>query len=330
MRAIILLLLFIIALPLQTLAADLTIRPFLVDVTMVPRESTTETILIENNYDNRNATVYATVNEISVGTDGAIKEFITPVMTDRTNTVTSWIKISRGRVVIPPNESAEVPLTISIHPFAEPGEYHVFVGFVSASKRAIADETALRGDAQGVIVKITVADERIDAMRITSMVVDRIVSREDERKIDITVENSGDIESSPQGELVFYDGRGREVRAVPVNEAGESISPNSEKTFTVTIPFDQDIGRFKANVNLLYGENQRANLYDTTSFFMLPLHYLLLLIGFFVVLIIILLILMHNRRDEFVSAEDGDEVSMYIRDGHAANPQDHDIDLSKK
>ena len=323
------LLLLVIALPLPVSAADLSIRPFLIDVTMVPRESTSETILIENTFSDRNATVYATVNEITVGTDGAIKDFVTPVMTDRTNTVTSWIEISRGRTVIPPNESAEIPLKISTHPFAEPGEYHVFIGFVSASKRYIAEETALRGDAEGVIVKITVADERTDAMRITSMQVDRIVSREDERKVEITIENSGDIESAPSGELVFYDGRGREVIAVPVNETGESISPNSEKTFTAIIPFSDDIGRFKANVNLLYGENQRASLYDTTSFFMLPLHYLLMLIGFFTVLIIILVLIMRSRRSDYVSTEDGDEVSMYVRDGHVANPQDHDIDLSK-
>src|SRR6056297_3143851 len=100
MRGIILLLLLVIALPLHVSAADLSIRPFLIDVTMVPRESTTETIVIENNYSDRKATVYATVNEITVGTDGAIKEFMTPVMTDRTNTVTSWIEIQRGRIVI--------------------------------------------------------------------------------------------------------------------------------------------------------------------------------------------------------------------------------------
>jgi hypothetical protein len=329
MRGIILLLLFAIALPAQVFAAELSIRPFLVDVTMVPRESKTETILIQNEFDNRNATVYATVNEITVGTDGEIQEFVTPVMTDRTNTATSWIEISRGRIVIPPNESAEVPLKISTHPYAKPGEYYVFVGFVSASKRYIAEETAMRGDAEGVIVKITVGDERIDAMRIISTQVERIVSREDERRVEITIENSGDIESAPKGELVFYDGRGREVSAVPVNEAGETISPNSEKTFTAIIPFSDDVGRFKANVNLLYGENQTANLYDTTSFFMLPLHYLLLLIGFFTLLIIVLLILMRSKRNQYVATEDGDDVSMYVRDGHAANPQDHDIDLSK-
>jgi len=329
MRGLIILLLLLVTYPFDVMASDLEIRPFLVDVSMVPRESTTETILIKNNYDDRTATVYATVNEITVGTDGAIKEFMTPVMTDRTNTVTSWIEISRGRVAIPPSESAEVPLKISTHPFAEPGEYHVFIGFVSASKRSIAEETAMRGDAEGVIVKITVTDERVDAMRITSMTVDRIVSREDERKVEITVENSGDIASAPRGELIFYNSRGREVIAVPVNESGELISPDSEKTFTAVIPFSDDIGRFKANVNLLYGENQRANLYDTTSFFMLPLQYLLLLIGFFSVLIVILLVLMRNRRSEDMVTEDGDEVSMYVRDGHNANPQDHDIDLSK-
>lgn len=166
-------------------------------------------------------------------------------------------------------------------------------------------------------------------MRITSTQVERIVSREGERKVDITIENSGDIESAPKGELIFYDSRGREVVAVPVNEAGETVSPNSEKTFTANIPFGDDFGRFKANVNLLYGENQTANLYDTTSFFMLPLHYLLMLIGFFTLLITVLLVLMRKRGSEYVATEDGDEVSMYVRDGHAANPQDHDIDLSK-
>lgn len=329
MRGLALLLLCVILLPVSAVASEVSIRPFLIDVTLVPRESATETILLESSYDVRDAVLYATVNEITVGTDGEIREFVSPVMTDRTNTVTSWIEITRGRIVIPANESIEVPLKINVHPFAEPGEYHVFVGFVEGSKRAAAEAKALAGDADGVIVKITVGDERTDAMRITSMVVDRFVSTADERKVEITVENTGDIGSAPQGELIFYDSTGREVVAVPVNEAGESISPDSSKTFIATIPFNSDLGRFKANVNLLYGENQRANLYDTTSFFMIPLGYLLALTGVLVALIVFLLILIRRSRGEYVTADDGDEVPMYIRDGHAANPQDHDIDLSK-
>jgi len=298
-------------------------------VSLVPRESTTETILVESNYELRNATVYATVNEITVGTDGAIKEFVTPVMTDRTNTVTSWIEITRGQIKLAAGESAEIPLSIKVHPFAEPGEYHAFIGLVPTSKRFQAEEVALAGEADGVIVKITVTDERKDAMRITSMTVDRIVAREDERKVEITVANSGDMASAPQGELIFYDSRGREVVAVPVNQTAESINPDEEKTFTAIIPLDNDIGQFKANVNLLYGENQRASLYDTTSFFMIPIQYLLMLIGFFTLLIIVLLLLMRNRRDQYVNTADGDDVPMYIKDGYAANPHDHDIDLTK-
>ena len=329
MRGIALLLLLVILLPLPVAASEVAIRPFLIDVTLVPRESTTETILLESGYDVRDAVLYATVNEITVGTNGEIREFVTPVMTDRTNTVTSWIEINRGRIVIPAGESVEIPLKISVHPFAQPGEYHVFVGFVEGSKRAAAEATALAGDADGVIVKITVGDERKDAMRITSMMVDRFVSSEDERKVEITVENTGDIASAPRGELIFYDSRGREVVAVPVNDMGESISPDSSKTFIATIPFSNDLGRFKANVNLLYGENQKANLYDTTSFFMIPVVYLLALTGLLLALIVLLLYLMRKNRVEYVAADDGDEVPMYIRDGHAANPKDHDIDLTK-
>jgi len=297
---------------------------------MVPRESVTETIVVESTYEARRAVLFATVNEITVGTNGEVREFISPVMTDRTNTVTSWIEIDRGRIEIDPGQAVEIPLSISTHPFAEPGEYHVFIGFVESKRRMDAEAVALAGDANGVIVKVTIGDERQDVLRVVSMVVDRIVSRPDERVVDITIENSGDLLSAPTGELIFYDGRGREVVSVPVNQASEAIAPNTQKTFSVAIPLEQELGQFKANLNLKYGNNQRASLYDTTSFFMLPLHYLLLLLGFFVTLIgLLLLFSRRTQPTDYGGHESGDEVSMYVRDGHVAKPQDHDIDLKK-
>jgi hypothetical protein len=296
---------------------------------MVARESAQETIKLVSSYETRNAVLYATVNEITVGADGEVKEFMSPVMTDRTNTVTSWIDISRGRIVIPSGETAEIPLGIKVHPFAQPGEYHVFIGFVEASKRSTAEAVALRGDADGVVVKITVADEREDSMRITSMTVDRFVTRDNEKEVLITVENAGDIASAPQGELIYYDSRGREVMAVSVNSDGERVAPNSTKTFSALIPMDTQLGRFKANVNLEYGENQRANLYDTTSFILLPLPYLIALAGLLFSLMIILFILLRRSQRMAIVDEEGDSVTMFVRDGHAANPKDHDIDLTK-
>lgn len=329
MRLLLGILVTILIFPQSLLATEVTVRPFLIDKTMVPRESVQETIVLQSSYESRIATLYATVNEISVDTNGEIKEFVAPVMTDRTNSITSWFEISRGRIEVEPGESLEIPLKISIHPFAVPGEYHAFIGFTETNKRYIAEEAALQGEADGVIVKVTVADERVDSMRITNMTVDRVVTRDDERYVEVTVENSGELPSAPTGELIFYNSRGAEVVAVPVNEERTQISPNDSKTFVAEIPFASSLGNFKANVNLVYGQNQRANLYDTTSFFMLPLQYVLMLMGALLFLIILLFILMQRSRSQYVDPADGDTVAMYVRDGHQPNPKDHDIDLTQ-
>jgi hypothetical protein len=311
------------------LASEISIRPFLIDLTLVPRESATESIVLTSEYPARKAIIYATVNEISVGTNGEIKEFISPVMTDRTNTVTSWVEISRGRIELPAGETTEIPLTVKVHPFAEPGEYHVFIGFVETKKRDAAEQIAKSGDADGVIVKITIVDERKDSMRISSMAIDRLVTNREEQQVSITVENSGEFESAPAGEVIFYNRRGYEVAALPVNTSGETVAAGSNKTFVVPVPDEVEIGRFKANANLLYGEKQQASLFDSVSFYKFPLIYMYVAIGFLLLLLLLLFYLFRKNNQVVFTAESGDDIPVFIRDGHNPVPKDHDIDLSK-
>lgn len=314
-------------LPSATAASEITIRPFLIDETLAPRDTVQKLITIKSDYTYRKAVLYATVNEISVDNQGEIKQFITPVMTDRTNTVTSWIEISRGRIEVPQQESREVPLTIRVHPYAEPGEYHVFIGLVEAPNRPTAEAKALAGDADGVIVKITIADKRSDSMRVAGFVIDRFVTGDDKRDINIEVENTGDIESVPKGEIVFYDSRGLEVSSVLVNAEGVSVPAGATQVIKASIPLKDGLGRFKANLTLKYGQNQTASLQDTTFFYLMPLH--LLLLVFFGVLLSALFVVLLFRHVFFShEEEDGvDEVTMYVKEGHEAKPQDHDIDL---
>lgn len=320
-----------IALPNIVLASEISIRPFLVDETLQPRDSVTRSITLSSTYDTRKAVLFATVNEISVDATGEIKQFVSPVMTDRKNTITSWIEIGRGRIEIMPGETIEVPLGLVIHPYAEPGEYHVFVGFVEAPNRPKAEAIAMAGDAKGVIVKITIADERKDSMRISGFIIDRFVTGEDKRTIDIEVENMGDIASAPAGEIIFYDSKGVEVSSVPVNTEGKSIAPGEKTILKSSVPLDNDLGRFKANVSLSYGDNQRGALYDTTVFYMMPTHLLLIIFGgiLFVALLIAMLFRRAFQQDVY-DDEAGDDVVMYVKDGHDAEPQEHDIDLKNK
>jgi len=70
-------------------------------------------------------------------------------------------------------------------------------------------------------------------------------------------------------------------------------------------------------------------LQDTTYFYMVPWSILLMLIGAIVVVSLVIALLLRRALAERHDSEDGDEVTMYIKDGHDPEPKDHDIDLKK-
>lgn len=324
---LLLILLVVFLLPTDSFASSLTIRPFLIDEVMTPRGEVTQIVTIKSDYPNRKAIVYATVNETSVDEKGEIKEFVSPVMTDRTNTITSWIEVTRGRIEIMPGETVEVPVTIRTHPQAEPGEYHAFIGFVEAPNQPKAESIAMAGEAKGVVVKIVVSDERKDNMKISGFNVERFVTGEDSRSISVDVQNTGDIASAPEGEIIFYDSRGVEVASVPINTDETLVPPGEKITLKSEVPFDEKIGRFKANVSLKYGKNQRASLFDTTYFYIMPLHLLLLIFGAILIVAILTALLFRRVFMSHEVDEDCQDVTMYVREGHSQEPKDHDIDL---
>lgn len=329
-RILCILLLFSVATPFVTSASEYSVRPFLIDVELEPRESIEETVTLTNGYSTRKLVVFATVNEITIDDVGEIREFVSPVMTDRANTITSWIEVTRGRIEIEPGEKLEVPLLVTAHHDAEPGEYHAFIGFVPASKRFQAEQAAMEGEADGVILKVTIPDQRKDSVKINSFRIDRFVVGETDRTVEIEIENLGDLPARPTGEVIFYNSRGAEVAAAPVNETGTTLAPGESALLTADIPVEDSLGRYKANVNLTYGVNQRANLYDTAFFYLMPTHLMLMLgVGmFFVVLLVAILFRRVLAYQEF--DEDGDDVMMYVRQGHEPNPKDHDIDLTNR
>lgn len=323
-------LLILAMMPSVSVASEISVRPFLIDETLVPRDIIERKITIKSEYAQRKAELYATVNEITLDETGEIKEFISPSMTDRTNTVSSWVEITRGRIEVLPNETVEIPLTIRTHPFAVPGEYQVFIGLVEAANRPKAESIAMAGDANGVIVKITIADERENSMRISGFVVNRFITGDDKRDINIEVENIGDLASSPTGEIIFYDSRGIEVTSIPVNEGGAVVAPGEKVTLKSKVPLEGDLGRFKANVSLKYGDNQAALLHDTAFFYMMPIQLLLALFGGILVSAILGALLLRRVFSKHEDDEEKiDEVRMYVRDGHDAIPKDHDINLKK-
>ncbi len=310
-------------------AADVLIAPPLFDFEAQPRDVITKDITITNQTDHK-IYIYATVNEIAVDDTGEIKEFISPAMDDRTTAITSWIEISRGRVELETGEVKVIPLTVRINPSASEGEYHAFVGMITEANRPLAEAKALRGDGDGVIVKVNLADKSSDSLRIVSFLVDRFVITESRRIISLELKNEGTKFTTPTGEIIFYNSRGEEVASTPVNTTGEQIEPGTTKRFEAKVPFSNKLGRFKANATVQYGKEGAENIFDTAQFYMIP--YKLLTIFVVCIVLFSLLVTYLIRRvfyDELQSGDEEGEIPLRIRRDRTHSEHDHDIHITK-
>lgn len=307
------------------LASAYTISPMVIDIDVTKRDLMTRDITISN-VGGGPARIYPTVNEISVDENGEIKAFEQAVTVDRTDTVTSWLEISRGRITLAPDETKVVPLTIRINPNAKAGEYHAFIGFPSAADKTEANQKSMAGNAPGTIVRFSIGKDRTEFLKLNRFSIDRFVTDLAKPVLAYDITNSGQSELVPRGEVIFYDTRGNEVGAVPINPEASQIEPSDLKAFTSALPEDLKAGKYKAFMSLEYGTEQLASLTDTTFFYVMPLSTMLMIFGGVLIFALLLTVFIYRRMSIPVHHDGTEDVFFYYREG-TSEAKDHDIDL---
>ncbi len=321
--------LILVCMPVFASAQMYSVTPPVIEHDVAPRDILEDTIRITNT-GTIPVKIFPSVHQISLGEDGSIKNFESPVMTDQTRNVTSWIAISRARIELQPGESTKIPVTITINPNAVPDDYYAFIGFGNGDKRDEAEAAVLAGRAPGVTMRISLSDTKNEYIRLHNFHVARYVVNEEQSQLTYELENIGDTAVTPVGEVILYDVRGREVGALNINTDKRTLSPGERVTFTSQLPETGAFGRHKAFLNLEYGESQRANLYDTTFFTIVPLRFIIILFVVLLVTSLFLTLLYILRANKKHQLPEDDSVALYVRDGVHTDLKDHDINLKHK
>jgi len=302
-----------------------TASPLIIDEEVVPRDIIEKKITLVNTGD-APVTIYPTVNNISLNEGGGIEAFIPQVMSDQTTSLAAWIEISRAGIDLRSGETKSVTLTLRINPGAKPGTYHALVGFPYGGNRDEAERMLARGDSPGTVVSVSLEDKRVSLLRLSRFIVDRFVTKPDNSAIHYKVSNPGDEPLSPGGEIIIYDGTGKEVGAVPVNPDRHIVQPGEEKEFVTSAPTDGLFGKYKAFLTVDYGTANIASVQDTAFFYALPLKVILTILGILIVVSVIASIYIHKRYfDE--GLDDGSEfLPLHVKDS-VSDPLHHDINL---
>lgn len=306
-------------------AVTYTVHPLSINESLQARDIITKEITITNT-GTQPITVFPTVNNITLGDGGEIEEFIAPVMSDRTQSLASWLEISRLGMQLRIGETKVIPLTIRVNPTPKPGVYHALVAFGNGRNRDEAEEKVQNGSAPGMIVTVTIEKETISLLKLARFVVDRFVTSSANEAVTYTFKNPGDEMLVPTGEIILYDSTGKEVATVPVNPERTTVSPGVEKEFKATVPTEGLFGKYKAFLNIEYGQTQRASIQDTSFFYVLPLKAVLILLGVVLTLVVIFAWYIHSKYFDEEILDDSEQLKVHVRE-HSSDAMHHDIDL---
>lgn len=304
-----------------------SVSPRVIDEKLEGRDIVTREITLVNT-GGQPITVYPSVNNISLDGSGEIQEFVQAVVSDRTTSLASWIEISRLGVDMKSGETRVFPLTLRINPNPKPGTYHALVSFGNGGNRDEAERMVMSGEAPGTVITVTIDDTKIEFLKLSKFIVDKFVTSNDNQAAVFTFTNPGNENLIPDGEIIFFDSLGREVGTVPVNPDAVTIKPGEEHSFVATVPTRGMFGKYKAFLSVEYGNEQRASLQDTSFFYIFPIRTILIIMVTLLIGVSILAWHFHKRYfDE--SADDGERITVRIREGDRES-KDHDIDLKSK
>lgn len=304
-----------------------TIAPLVIDVDAEPRDIIERSITITN-HSTQPITVYPTVNNISVDAGGGIEDFIPASMSDRTQSLASWIEIARMGVDLAQDESKTLPLIFRIHQTPVPGTYHAFIGFGFGGNQDEAIRQVERGDAPGTVVSLTIVDKKHTFLKLSRFIIDRFVTGVGNQAAVYTVQNPGEEPLIPKGEIIFYNNRGVEVGTVPVNTDNVTIAPGDEKQFTAEVPTEGLFGKYKAFLSVEYGA-ELASVQDTAFFYVFPLKKV---IPVFIILLIVVAVFSFfvHRKYYGDGDDDGSELlHVHVREGVSEGVH-HDINLKQQ
>ena len=215
-----------------------------------------------------------------------------------------------------------------MNPNTKPGKYNVFVGFAEASNAPEAQNLVMQGHTPGVLLALSVNKPQDQFLRLERFVVTQVVTKEKGGTVQYTLNNPGNIDVIPTGDIIYYNSRGDEVASAPLNTASTSVPAGKTVTLSMPAPTQLPLGKYKALLTVNYGDHNLQTLNDTAYFYVVPLQRVIISFVFVLFLAIILALFIHRRYDLQAEDDGAERIAMYLRHGDRSEEVHHDIDMS--
>ncbi len=282
---------------------SVTVTPPLFQLSIGPGESWTSTIKVINNnsYDVQYAP--QVVDFEAQGETGQGK--FVPLINafgggeQSSNSLGSWIEISKDPVLIRSGQSAQLNFTVHVPQNAEPGGHYAAI-MVGPHEADTAQGSHMKISSYVTsLIMVRIKGDIVESGRIREFTTDRSLYQKPEAQFVLRFENTGNTHLRPQGLITLHNMWGKERGQVLINEKSNfgNVLPHSIRKFEFTWNGEDslfDIGLYSAVVTLNYGDDAKQNASATSYFWVVPV--VPVTITLIIVLSIVLILMWFIRR----------------------------------
>lgn len=273
----------------ETITNDFSVSPVVTNEKAKPRDIIKKELLVTNHTAQR-IDLYITVENIDP-TQGT-QEFESPAVSDLSTSLANWVEITRGVIELSPGEVRKIPYLIHVNLTAKPGNYYARIQFQKGAKRAEAEESK---EGSALMLNVEVVDDANERLQLGNFMSEDGVVFGNSVSFSYLLENVGNRLIEPRGSIRIFNRRGEEVGSVPLNAEGEGITPENKKQLAAVWGATGRFGKYKAFLDLEYGENQLASVQDTVYFWVFPWKEIMVALGGVIVLAIVGTYIVHMR-----------------------------------
>lgn len=255
----------------------LSVTPTLFNLSVSPGQSWQSTVRVVNT-NAFDLTIYPYVLNFAPQGENGTGSFL-PVLEAETDgaTLAEWIRLADEPVVIPREQSADIPFTVTVPIEAAPGGHFAAIMISTVPPERQPGRVQVR-----------------TAQVVTSLLFTRVAGDIDERgsirefsttktlvpspaiEFSLRFENLGNVHLQPQGDITIFNMWGQERGLIPINHQTHfgNVLPESIRKFTFTWVGETawfDIGRYRAVATLGYGSDEKQFSTSTTYFWVIPL-----------------------------------------------------------
>lgn len=263
----------------------LSLTPPLFQITAAPGEVWTSSLKIVNvnSYD---LALRAKAMDFEAKDEEGGSAFIpASLQRDPNYSLAQWIEIPRDSIFVPREKSVELPFTISIPEAAEPGGHYaaILVG-AEPSSEAKSGANVFVSSYVSSLILLKIAGE----VRESGIIREFSASRRwyDKPNVLLTLRfgNTGNVHLQPRGEIIISDARGAERKRIPIHYGQDfgNVLPESVRKFSFEWNGNRgirEIGRYKAEAILGFGNEEKRFITNTIYFWIIPVVPLLGILG---------------------------------------------------